>query len=137
LVTPTYQLMGGVQPVEPAAYEAIVKLGTKGGWGDLMPQGKKQTKSAKDNGDLPADTKAMKPDQGGEKAAKSRKTKKGTSEVEAKAEAEVKLEPVTKGAATPTRMSSRAKRKAVMVDQSDSDLSDPPEVKPKRERKKR
>ncbi|KAK1923178.1 EVE domain-containing protein [Papiliotrema laurentii] len=36
-----------VQPVSEAAYEAVVKLGTKGGWDDLIPmaKGKKPSKS--------------------------------------------------------------------------------------------
>lgn len=39
-------LTTGVQPVTDEAYEAIVQLGQKGGWDDLLPQGgKKKVKS--------------------------------------------------------------------------------------------
>lgn len=34
----------GVQPVTREAYDAILLLGEKGGWDDLMPAGKKSTK---------------------------------------------------------------------------------------------
>ena len=37
--------MIGVQPVGPEAYDAVVLLGTKGGWDGLLPQGKKAATS--------------------------------------------------------------------------------------------
>ena len=57
----------------PVAYEAIVKLGTKGGWEDLMPQGKKTTKSPKDSVPAKTDRKAPKPKKGGEQATEAKR----------------------------------------------------------------
>lgn len=60
----------GVQPVEQAAYEAVVSLGTRGGWEDVVTGGKaggKATAQAKETVAQPAPAKrktAAKDDEG-------------------------------------------------------------------------
>ena len=126
-----------MQPVEPQAYDAIVKLGTEGGWEGLLPQGKKAGKAVKTEPEEVGSSATKGKSAGVKREAATPKSKKATVKAEAKDDVKEEQMDPSQSSTRPTRTSGRPKRKAAVVDPSDSELSDLPEIKPKRAGRKR
>ena len=126
-----------MQPVEPQAYDAIVKLGTEGGWEGFLPQGKKAGKAVKTEPEEVGSSATKGKSAGVKRGAATPKSNKASVKVEVKDDVKEEHTDPSQASTKPTRTSGRSKRKAAVVDSSDSELSDLPEIKPKRAGKKR